>query len=118
MPDTEAMECSLEDGACHCVLSDVMALLGRKYAMEVVCVVSAHEPVRFGEIEAHLPGASTSTLSARLDELERGGFLRRRRYDEIPPRVEYRLGPDGEELAERAAPLVEWAAERARADAA
>ncbi|MFB6166215.1 MAG: winged helix-turn-helix transcriptional regulator [Haloarculaceae archaeon] len=97
---------------CYCVLSDVMDLLGRKYAMDVVCIVGVHGRVRFGELEAHLPEASTSTISDRLDELEAAGLLEREQYDEIPPRVEYELTPDGMELAEHLEPLLEWVAER------
>jgi DNA-binding HxlR family transcriptional regulator len=89
-----------------------MGLLGRKYVMEIVCVVGAHGTARFGEIEAHLPDASTSTLSTRLDELVDAGLLERERYAEIPPRVEYELSDDGAELAERLRPVVEWVAER------
>jgi len=115
MRDTEAMaetDCDCADPACRCLLSEPMALLGRKYVMDVVCVVANHEPVRFGEIEAHLTGASTSTLSTRLDELVDAGLVDRERYAEIPPRVEYELSDDGAELSERLRPLVEWAAER------
>jgi DNA-binding HxlR family transcriptional regulator len=79
--------------------------------MDIVCVVAAHGTVRFGEIEDHLPGASTSTLSTRLDDLVEAGLIERERYAEIPPRVEYSLSDDGAELAERLRPVVEWAAE-------
>ena len=106
------IDCDLDDTACHCVLSDVMGLLGKKYVMDIVCVVAAHGRVRFGTLADHLPSASTSTLSARLDELEAAGFVRREQYDEIPPRVEYELTERGEELDERLQPLVEWAMEQ------
>jgi len=109
---TAETPCSLEDGRCRCVLSDVMGLLGRKYVMEIVCIVGVHGTVRFGEIESHLPGASTSTLSTRLEELVDAGLVERERYAEIPPRVEYELSADGEELATRLEPVVEWVAER------
>lgn len=114
MGETEALDemaCSLEDSACHCVLSDVIGLLGRKYVMEIVCIVGTHGTVRFGEIESHLPEASTSTLSTRLDELVDAGLVERERYAEIPPRVEYELSGDGAELAARFEPVVEWAIE-------
>lgn len=101
--------CDLDDPACYCVLSDAMELLGKKYVMDIVCVIGVHERVRFGTLEQHLPSASTSTLSARLDELAAEGFVRREQYDEIPPRVEYELTDRGEELGERLQPLVEWA---------
>jgi DNA-binding HxlR family transcriptional regulator len=101
-----------EDGSptCYCPLSGVMELLGRKYTMQIVCVVAAHEPARFGDVEAHLPSASTSTLSARLGALVDAGLLERDQHDEIPPRVEYSLTAEGRELRERLEPLLEWAA--------
>jgi DNA-binding HxlR family transcriptional regulator len=103
------INCDLDDPGCYCVLSDVMELLGKKYVMDIVCVIAVHERVRFGTLEDHLPDASTSTLSTRLDELEAAGFVTREQYDEIPPRVEYELTDRGEELGERLQPLVEWA---------
>lgn len=104
--------CNADDAPCDCLDSTVLDLIGRKYAMEVVCVVANHERARFGKIEDHLPDASTSTLSARLDELEAEGLVSRERYDEIPPRVEYELTDDGRELGERLRPVIEWIAER------
>jgi DNA-binding HxlR family transcriptional regulator len=89
-----------------------METLSAKYAMQVVCAVGAHGSARFSEVEAAVPEASTSTLSARLDELEAAGLLARRQFDEIPPRVEYRLTADGEALCERLVPLLEWVRER------
>jgi len=100
--------CTDDDGGCACVATDLFDRLGRKYAMDVVCVVANHGTVRFGEIEAHLPDASTSTLSTRLEELVDAGLVHRERYAEIPPRVEYELTADGEELGERLRPLAEW----------
>lgn len=107
------ISCNLDESGCHCLLSDVMDLLGRKYVIDLVCIIGTHGQVRFGEIEAHLPDASTSTLSTRLEELADAGLVRREQYDEIPPRVEYELTDEGAELAERMEPLVEWVAERA-----
>jgi DNA-binding HxlR family transcriptional regulator len=100
--------------ACLCPLEGTMETLSAKYAMQVVCAVGLHDGARFSEVEAAVPEASTSTLSARLDELEAAGLLARRQFDEIPPRVEYRLTADGEELCERLVPLLEWVCERDR----
>ncbi|QIO22350.1 helix-turn-helix domain-containing protein [Haloarcula sp. JP-L23] len=113
----EGFDCATDDPRCYCLLSDVLDLLGRKYVMDVVCVVAVHGTVRFGTLEAHIPEASTSTLSARLDSLEDAGLLTREQYDEIPPRVEYELTDDGAELAERLQPVLEWAQERDSATA-
>ena len=108
-------DCTIDDDGsptCYCPLSGVVELLGRKYTMQIVCVVGAHEPARFGVIEDHVPTASTSTLSARLEALVDAGLLEREQHDEIPPRVEYSLTDDGRELQDRLEPLLEWAAGR------
>ena len=97
---------------CYCPLTGVVETLSGKYAMQLVCVVGALEPVRFGTIEEYLEGASSSTLSARLEELAEAGLLTRTQYDEIPPRVEYELTDDGRELRERLEPVLAWAEER------
>ena len=107
--------CTLtDDGSptCYCPLSGVIEVLGRKYTMQIMCVIGAHEPVRFGVVEDHLPTASTSTLSARLEELADHGLVTREQYDEIPPRVEYALTDRGRELCGHLEPLLEWAEER------
>jgi DNA-binding HxlR family transcriptional regulator len=101
-----------DDTRCYCPLGGVMDLLSRKFAMQVVCVVGALEPVRYGEIEQAFEEVSSSTLSTRLDDLTEAGLLEREQYDEIPPRVEYRLTDEGAELRTLLDPLLEWAQER------
>lgn len=108
MTEATQLEGCAPGDPCRCVASDIVGLLGRKYAIEVLCVVAGHEAVRFGTIEGHLADASTSTLSTRLTELVDAGLLARERYDEIPPRVEYELTADGHEFCERLRPAVEW----------
>ncbi len=45
-----------------------------------------------------MKGFSSKTLTTRLKELEKNGILNRQSFNEIPPRVEYRLTPKGQEL--------------------
>ena len=101
-----------DDVQCLCPLGGVIDLLSRKYAIQVVCVVGALGPVRYGEIESVFGEVSSSTLSTRLEELVEAGMLERERYAEIPPRVEYELTGDGRELAGLLEPLLEWVADR------
>ena len=79
--------------------------------MQLVSIIGAHDALRFAEIEEHLPTASTSTISKRLDEFEEAGLVSRTQYNEIPPRVEYALTDDGDEVRTRLEPLLEWATE-------
>lgn len=108
----ERTDTDREVAACYCPLGDVMDLLSRRYAMQVVCVVGALGPVRHREIADTLGDVSSSTLSARLDDLAGAGYLVREQYDEIPPRVEYDLTPVGEELCDRLEPLLAWVEEQ------
>ena len=110
MADTtaDAPVCDI-DGTCYCPLTGVIDTLSRKYAMQLVSIIGAHDSLRFAEIEEHLPTASTSTISKRLDEFAEAGLISRTQYNEIPPRVEYSLTDDGVEVRTRLEPLLEWA---------
>ena len=51
---------------------------------------------------------SSKTLAIRLKQLEKNGILERKAYNEIPPRVEYRLTGKGQELLESVIGLLQW----------
>ncbi|PSP78509.1 transcriptional regulator [Halobacteriales archaeon QS_1_68_20] len=89
-----------------------MDLLSRQYAMQVICLVGAIGPARYGDIESAFDGVSSSTLSTRLSELVDAGYLSRHQHEEIPPRVEYELTASGAQLCERLQPLLEWAGQQ------
>jgi DNA-binding HxlR family transcriptional regulator len=55
-------------------------------------------PKRFGELRGAMDNISSRTLSKRLKLLEDIGFVERRAFAEIPPRVEYRLTEKGRAL--------------------
>ena len=55
---------------------------------------------RFGELRAAIGDVSPKTIAQRLRLLEEAGFVRRRAFAEIPPRVEYDLTEKGFALAD------------------
>ena len=65
-------------------------------------------PVRYKHFKELMKGISSKTLARRLKELEKGGILKRQAYNEIPPRVEYKLTEKGQELVESILNLLEW----------
>ena len=65
-------------------------------------------PVRYMKFRQTLKGFSSKTLAVRLKELQNSGILERQAYNEIPPRVEYRLTTKGQELVESIIALLEW----------
>jgi DNA-binding HxlR family transcriptional regulator len=66
------------------------------------------DPVRYMKFRQTLQGISSKTLAIRLKELQKGGILERQAYDEIPPRVEYKLTIKGQELVESMIDLLHW----------
>jgi DNA-binding HxlR family transcriptional regulator len=64
--------------------------------------------VRYKQFRELLKGFSSKTLARRLKELEKGGILERQAYNEIPPRVEYKLTTKGQELVESIITLLQW----------
>ena len=65
-------------------------------------------PVRYKHFREVMKGVSSKTLARRLKELENDGILEREAYNEIPPRVEYKLTLKGQELIESIFTLVQW----------
>lgn len=98
------------DVTCYCPLEGVIETVSRKYAMQIVAILGANGPTRFGELEDRLSVTSSSTFSDCLADLVAAELIERRSFDEVPPRVEYSLTPKGRELEQRLRPLLEWAA--------
>ena len=66
------------------------------------------DPVRYIKFRRSMKGFSSKTLAIRLKQLESNGILERKAYNEIPPRVEYRLTGKGQELVESVIGLLQW----------
>lgn len=98
------------EAVCYCPVDGIIETISKKYALQIVGLLGAHGPMRYGELEDVLGATSSSLLTTRLDELAEEEVIERRSFDEIPPRVEYSLTPRGRELESRIQPLLEWAA--------
>ena len=75
-------------------MSRAITLLGDKWTLVIVHNLMSGSK-RFGELLEVMGNVSPKTLSQRLKTLEEVGFVERRAFAEIPPRVEYRLTEKG-----------------------
>ncbi len=90
-------------------VATLLDLLGKTHTMALLSEFAfAEGPVRFGRLQDSLE-ISPSTLSERLRELTAAGLLRRRSYDEMPPRVEYEPTERARALFPAFAHLHKWA---------
>ena len=65
-------------------------------------------PLRYMKFRELMKCISSKTLARRLKELERDGILERHAYNEIPPKVEYKLTKKGQELVDSIFNLIHW----------
>lgn len=74
-----------------------MSLIGDTWTLAIVYNLMGG-PRRFGELLEAMGNVSPKTVSQRLKMLEQKGFVERRAFAEIPPRVEYHLLEKGRAL--------------------
>lgn len=92
-----------------CQIAELFSMLGRPHMLEILHAFERSKgvPIRFNELRSRLM-ISPKTLSQRLRALVDAGFLARRAYNEIPPRVEYQPTSKTEELGELFRTLDRW----------
>lgn len=83
-------------------------LLERRWTVSILWA-SYEGASRFNEFKQSVGEIPPRTLAQRLVELEQAGVLERRVTDARPPRVEYRLTPEGRRLQTVVDALARWA---------
>lgn len=92
-----------------CPVRNVIARFGNKWALLTVLIIGEQQVVRFNELNRLIPDVSSRVLSSTLRTLEADGFVSRKIYPVVPPKVEYRLTETGESLLPLIRQLTEWA---------
>ncbi len=82
-------------------------MIGDKWTLLIVRDLAAG-PRRFVELQRVLPGISTEQLRSRLNRMVADGMLTRKRYREVPPRVDYELTQRAIELMPILGELARW----------
>ncbi|MEO8019869.1 MAG: helix-turn-helix domain-containing protein [Pseudomonadota bacterium] len=90
-----------------CPSQQILALIGSKWSMLLMCILRSG-PTRSGELARRAGGISQKMLTQTLRELARHGLIHRHDYQEVPPRVEYRLTRLGESLSDLIGQIEGW----------
>jgi len=86
-----------------CPFRMVMEHFGNKWSMIIIVTLGENGRMRFNELDKCIQDISQKVLTSTLRMLEKDGFVKRKMYPEIPPRVEYELSELGLDLL----PLIE-----------
>lgn len=93
--------------SASCPSRAILDALAEKWALLLIHSL-AEGPARTGELRRRIGGISDKMLIQTLRRLERNGFVARRAYPEVPPRVDYSLTPLGASLSEPILALDRW----------
>ncbi len=94
----------------YCGFARALELVGERWALLIVRDLLIG-PKRFGEIQRGLPGIPTNILTARLNELEDAGLVRRRVLPRPLKGLAYELTESGAELEGPVLALGRWGAQ-------
>jgi DNA-binding HxlR family transcriptional regulator len=94
---------------CLCPLEGVIDIISKKWALLIVNEIGNHQRIRYNDLMKEIEGISPKTLADTLKELLKYNLVKREAFNEIPPRVDYTLTKDGEELRQAIIPILQWA---------
>ncbi|WP_105432693.1 helix-turn-helix domain-containing protein [Neorhizobium sp. T6_25] len=88
----------------------IIGQVADKWTMLILEVLEEHGTLRFTRIGKLTGGISQKMLTQTLRQMERDGFVSRKVYPVIPPKVEYNLTELGRSLSAAFCAVWEWAA--------
>ncbi len=95
-----------------CPLRYMTKILGGKWKMSIICILSNLDAIRYSAIKRKLKDITDIMLAQSLRELSNEGLVNRIQYNEIPPRVEYSLTESGRSVLPVLASAYDWAAKK------
>lgn len=79
----------------HDIIEFKRSVLHNKWSIECIIILGDGEPLRFNEIHDNLPGCSAKVLAQVLKRMENQDLLIRISYNQVPPKVTYKLSKSG-----------------------
>lgn len=92
----------------ECGVSKVMDILGGKWKLKILWVLSQHPSIRFNQLKREVDGITNVMLTRCLETLADVHLVKRTDYHEIPPKVDYALTNKGKELVPSLLFLNDW----------
>lgn len=98
----------LKKNSIACPIAYALNIIVGKWKLPIICTLSQHEMLRYGQLKKAIPGITNMMLSQSLHELQEDDIIQRVQYMEIPPRVEYSMTSAGKSLLPALEMLAQW----------
>ena len=92
----------------NCPLTFALNLIGGKWRLPIIWALNKNGTLRYNELKRNIEGITNMVLTQSLKELELNGIINREQFMEVPPRVEYSLTENGEDLIPALKALANW----------
>ena len=92
-----------------CPIRNILARISDKWSILVLFTLNQYALMRFNTLQKNIPDISQKMLTVTLRTLEEDGFVKRKVYAEVPPRVEYSLTERAISLLPHINDLITWA---------
>lgn len=94
-----------------CPIRNILARISDKWSLLVLYTLNKEPIMRFNALQKSIPDISQKMLTVTLKTLEEDGFVSRKVYAEVPPKVEYSLTDRALSLLPCINTLIAWAKE-------
>ena len=91
-----------------CPVEVTLGLVGNKWKLLIMRELLRNGIMRFNNLHRAVGGITQKVLSEKLKQMEGDGFVARKAYPEVPPRVEYSLTPLGRTLRPVLSSIYNW----------
>lgn len=84
--------------------------IGGKWKLRILYCIATEpsQKMRYGELKKAIQPISHKVLANQLKELEKDGFLIRKEYEQVPPKVEYYMSEKGKSLDSIFDEIMKW----------
>jgi len=104
---------NLRQNKVHCnnytsEIEITVEILSGKWVVLILTHLGEEKVVRFNEFRKVFPDITQKMLSQQLKKLEDNKIIKKKIYQEVPPKVEYTLTTEGEKLIPLLDAMQEW----------
>jgi len=104
MNNKELYKSHLDD----CPLTFALNIIGAKWRLPIIWLLSKNETMRYNELKRNIDGITNMMLTQTLKELEAYKIITRKQFMVVPPKVEYSLTDNGQNLIRALKQLANW----------